>query len=790
MAAELNLRPAQEKILRYKGGRLGVSAVPGSGKTYTLSRLAAKLVQKLASSGPMDDREVLVVTLTNAAVENFRARINQFIQSGRLLPGGFRVRTLHSLAHDIVRERPGLVGLGEDFSIVDERSGQEIKRQAVNGYLQAHPDVLGGLIDPEYLSNPRRIERHLPETAQEVAEAVIRRAKDLRTDAVTLDNALKQQSGTWPLLSFGLQIYRDYQRGLSVRGGIDFDDLILLALQALEADGNYLSRLQSRWPYVLEDEAQDSSALQEDMLKLLTAAHGNWVRVGDPNQAIHTTFTSADPKYLRQFVLKEDVCSLPLPDSGRSAPPIIKLANQFIDWSREEHPVLPEAKALSLPHIEPTGEGDPQPNPEPGVPDVFFFERALTPAEEIQTLVVSLGRWLPKNTHKTVAVLVPDNRRGADFARAFEEASLPYDDSLLQSTSTTRVAVDALVKVLRYISQPHNSTHLPAFWSDVWWPRRGQHHCQASFGVGNCDDGVEPAAPPWLDATTDSAGSASEIELPQPVSVFGKALGQMRQPEQFIFPAAGDDWLDGIGWIDEYEGFRSVVELFRTEVQRWCAATILPIDELILTLGQGLFTEAAELGLAHSVAILLAKRVRERPELRLPELTKELEEIARNRRRILGFNEDAHGFEPLPGKVTIATMHTAKGLEWDRVHLASVSNYSFPSGGDEDSYRGERWFVRDSLNLTAEAIAQTEQLHMGTLDEYVPGQASLDARQEVAAERLRLLYVGITRARQELILTYNTGSRHETSPNAPALAFEALRSWWESGRHDEKGKRS
>ena len=99
-------------------------------------------------------------------------------------------------------------------------------------------------------------------------------------------------------------------------------------------------------------------------------------------------------------------------------------------------------------------------------------------------------------------------------------------------------------------------------------------------------------------------------------------------------------------------------------------------------------------------------------------------------------------FEPQPGKVTIATMHTAKGLEWDRVHLASVSDYSFPSGGDDDNYRGERWFVRDSLNLTAEALAQVEQLHMGTLDEYVSGQATFDARQEVAAERLRLLYVG------------------------------------------------
>ena len=780
MAADLILRPAQEEILRYEGGRLGVSAVPGSGKTFTLSRLAAQLVQKLASSGPMDDREVLVVTLTHAAVENFRARINQLVRSRRLLPGGFRVRTLHSLAHDIVRERPGLVGLGEDFDIVDERAGQEIKRQAVNNYLRTHPDALAGLISPEYLSNPRRIERHLPDTAQEVAEAIIRRAKDLRADADALENALKRQAGTWPLLSFGLQIYRDYQRGLSVRGAVDFDDLILLALQALEADDNYLARLQRRWPYVLEDEAQDSSALQERMLSLLTAAHGNWVRVGDPNQAINTTFTSADPEFLRQFVRREDVQALPLPDSGRSAAPIIDLANRFIDWSREEHPILPPDKALSLPRIRPAPEGDPQPNPRPGDPAVFLFDRALTPAEEIQTLVVSLRRWLPQNPRKTVAALVPDNRRGAEFASAFEDASLPYDDSLLRSTNTTRVTVDALVKVLRYTGQPHNASHLPAFWSEVWWTRRGRPHCLSQLGVE--EGGAEHAALPWLQAGAVNEESAAAEETPRPVSLFGKALGQMRHPERFVFPAGGDDWLEGIGWIDEYEGFRAVVELFRQDVRRWCAATILPIDELILTLGQALFTEAAELALAHSVALLLAKRARERPELRLPELTKELEETARNRRRILGFSEDARGFEPPPGQVTIATMHSAKGLEWDRVHLASVSNYSFPSGGDEDSYRGERWFVRDSLNLTAEAMAQTEQLRMGTLDEYAPGQATLDARLEVAAERLRLLYVGITRARQEVILTYNTGSRHGTSPNAPALAFEALRLRREGGR--------
>jgi DNA helicase-2/ATP-dependent DNA helicase PcrA len=64
---------------------------------------------------------------------------------------------------------------------------------------------------------------------------------------------------------------------------------------------------------------------------------------------------------------------------------------------------------------------------------------------------------------------------------------------------------------------------------------------------------------------------------------------------------------------------------------------------------------------------------------------------------------------------------------------------------------------------------------MGTLDEYTTGAATHSARLALAAERLRLLYVGITRARRELIVTYNTGRSSETDPNPPALAFEALR---------------
>ena len=61
-------RPAQERILAYTGGPMGISAVPGSGKTFTLSLLAARLVERLAAEGRVDDREVLIVTFTNSAV--------------------------------------------------------------------------------------------------------------------------------------------------------------------------------------------------------------------------------------------------------------------------------------------------------------------------------------------------------------------------------------------------------------------------------------------------------------------------------------------------------------------------------------------------------------------------------------------------------------------------------------------------------------------------------------------------------------------------------------------------
>ncbi|OGO07413.1 MAG: hypothetical protein A2Y61_02620 [Chloroflexi bacterium RBG_13_60_13] len=165
-----------------------------------------------------------------------------------------------------------------------------------------------------------------------------------------------------------------------------------------------------------------------------------------------------------------------------------------------------------------------------------------------------------------------------------------------------------------------------------------------------------------------------------------------------------------------------------------------------------------------------------RPDWRLPELTEELAVVARNERRFLGLSGDDIGFDPErhKGKVVVSTVHKAKGLEWDRVYLMSVNNYDFPSAQAHDSYISERWFVRDGLNLEAEALAQLEALAAED-GPYQEGEATQRARYDYAAERLRLLYVGITRAKRELVITWNTGRRGDQQQAAPFIELLSFR---------------
>jgi DNA helicase-2/ATP-dependent DNA helicase PcrA len=749
-------RPSQQKILdtvlTAPGPiRLGVSAVPGSGKTHILSYLASELVQRVG-----DEQEVLIVTLVNAAVDNFRRRVDGFVRAKGLLPGfNYRVCTLHSLAHEIVQQRPSLVGLSQDFDIVDERTAELILREVVENWLSSHATLLEDYLIPTVEIQPL-MRQHLPEMVRAIARNFIKRAKDYRLAPYELEDMLLRQAESLPLAQLGLDIYRDYQNRLA-RTGVDFDDLIRLAAQAIELDPDFLARLRQRWPYILEDEAQDSSLLQQQILENLTGPGGTWVRVGDPNQAIYETFTTADPIHLRQFLRREDVIDLPMPESGRSSPSIITLANSLIDWTMTDHPRPEVQDALSPPHIEPTLPDDPQANP-PDRPDqIYFRPEKFRPPQEIQAIVRSVKQWLKQNSTGTVAILDARNKRGVDIANALRRADVPYVE-LLNSTAATRSTAGVLGNILKYLARPEDSRQLATVFH-VW-----KRH----------DWDLEDLQPLF-----------QQVEA---------ALQNLAHLEDYLWPRPGRNWLENQAEIilpveegqssdqtgeegDDFSPTRFILNLlteFRTVVQRWQQAAILPIDQLVLLLAQDLFDSPADLALAHKFAVVLRRIAAEHHDYRLPEFVEELAEIARNQRRFLGFDEDLGGFEPPAGKVTVATMHRAKGLEWDRVYLMGLNNYSFPSGQPQDTYFSEKWFVRDSLNLEAEILAQLEAI-VHPEESYVEGLATEAARLDLVKERLRLFFVGLTRARQELVITWNTGQQYPNKlDNQPAIPFVAL----------------
>jgi len=609
------------------------------------------------------------------------------------------------------------------------------------------PEAPDDWLAPKYRDNAGYRVYRWGQTLTDTARDFIRRAKDDLLSPEELKRRMAEQAGRRNELGLArvcAEIYEDYERALRYRGAVDFQDLICLALRVLKSDPAYLESLRRKYRTILEDEAQDSSLLQERILRLLAGEKGNWVRVGDPNQAIFETFTTADPKYLRAFIADERVDGRELPNSGRSTRSIQRLANHLIDWSlAHPHRKIRERSPLSTPHIQPTPAGDPQPNPADDPEAVVLFGEAYSATKEAMIVTESCKRWLAANPEGTAAILVARNSRGSEIVKFLRQKAVPYAENP-NSGTPTRAVVGALPRALAYLADPKGAGKLAEVYR-VW--RR--------------DEREDPAAVAAIKTVI-------------------RALKRVKHVEDLVAPRL-IDWLEDAVADGERGSHFQTLEAFRERVGSWLRAAEMPIDQLILTIAGELFRDVGEIATAHMVALHLSRLAEAHPLMRLPEFAAELYDIADNKRRFTGLGDDEGQFDPdaRKGVVTVTTLHKAKGLEWDRVYLISVNNYDFPSAEPNDSFIGEKWFIRDDLNMSAEALAQLAALQDGKA--YQEGLASLDARIDYAAERLRLLYVGITRARKALTITWNTGRGTATE----ATPLIALRSFWEGEREKE-----
>ncbi|MCU0474568.1 MAG: ATP-dependent helicase [Anaerolineae bacterium] len=738
-------RAEQREILAYRGGRMAIAAVPGSGKTRTLSYLAARLV---AEADLREEQEVLVVTMSNSAADNFSQQIEGFLRETFDLPTGFgyRVRTLHALAHDIVRMRPELLGLSERFEIIDEAESERLLTDVVQGWVKASP---GWYYELDENPDTARSRSHdWLDLLMRSANAFIKKAKDERWSVGGVSAGLKATQEPLILARACLDIYERYQGLLDYRGAVDFADLIAGALVVLGRDAALLALLQDRWAYVLEDEAQDSTLAQEALLRVLTERHGNWVRVGDPNQAIYETFTTASPEHLRRFMGEAGVVVRALPRSGRSAGGIIAAANTLSRWARE-HPndAVRAVVPLAPPEILPTLPDDPQPNP----PDQG---RALTIAVGLQTsdeerkrVAEHIRKSIDAGHQMTMAVLVPRNKSGAEMAKALEAVGVPFSE-LLRTPSSTRKAAHALYAVVDVLAHPVDMGRL------------------------------ERAYAAWLTMRTGTdeldVPGASELVFRllkrNVVGVEDVLFGDEAPIAEVLERLSGEDMALAQGfWV------------FREMMQRWLRAAVLPIDQIVLIIGQELFSQPVDLAITHALGLTMRRAAEREPTWQLAQFAGELKQIAENRGVIYGFGDADEGEGAAPeATVTISTMHRSKGLEWDRVYLTSVNSYDFPSGEPQDTYLGERDFVKGKLDVVQEAVAQLEAVMMPEQVAYEAGAATQRARTYYIAERLRLLYVGMTRARRELFMTANQG-QGQARPAKPLLMLDA----WLRGTYDD-----
>ncbi len=285
-------REDQKPVLKYKKGNMAISAVPGAGKTTILLALIIKLL-----NDGINPENIFVLTYMESAARNFRERIKNINPENSKLPN---ISTIHGLALRILKDNSNFerLGLSSDFEICDDSQRGTIIQKAASALKLKKKETedfdraisvfkLGGGVLPK-----------------------------------TSENKKLQQF---------IEFFNIYQNELKTNNLIDYDDMLISSVKLLEENEDILKYYQNLCEYIIEDEAQDSSAIQQNLIKLLTGKHKNLIRCGDINQAITTTFSNADTEGFRQFI--KDSKSVEMDCSQRCCHDVWKLANNLVTFA-------------------------------------------------------------------------------------------------------------------------------------------------------------------------------------------------------------------------------------------------------------------------------------------------------------------------------------------------------------------------------------------------------------------------------------------------------------------------
>ena len=372
------LNEQQKEAVTTTEGYVRIIAGAGTGKTKALTYRYAYLVDELGIS----TSNILCVTFTNKAAREMSKRIRQMIGDSDM---GY-ICTFHGFCVKLLREDIHAINYPQNFVVMDSEDTEDILKTVYeNAHIQSRTYTFDSARD--HITAMKSQMLHIPylaEIGNEKLLADYEKAEKVE-DKVFLGYLYEQK-----------KVY-----------GLDYDDLITIALHILQTDESKRVKWQERMMYIMVDEFQDVSGNQYELAEILSGYHRNLFIVGDPDQTIYT-WRGARIEYILNFDAEhEDTKTVFLDVNYRSIPEILAVSNSLIEKNKKRLPHRLEAYKESgrrpqYIHSKTTGD------------------EARWMTAEIQKLI-STG-----NSYSDIAVIYRSHFVSRSIEEAFIKSKIPY----------------------------------------------------------------------------------------------------------------------------------------------------------------------------------------------------------------------------------------------------------------------------------------------------------------------------------------------------------------------------
>jgi DNA helicase-2/ATP-dependent DNA helicase PcrA len=659
------LNPEQRQAALAIEGPVLILAGAGSGKTRTIVFRIAYLVRDRG----VDPRRVLAVTFTNKAAAEMRERVSRIV--GRDAKGVL-LSTFHSLGARILREHAEKVGLPKGFSIFATGDQLAVVKRICTE--EVHVTATKG--DDSY--DVKRVLYQISDWKNRLV------SPDAARDEVAAGPMKENRKDDYAILA--ADVYPRYEQSLRAAGACDFDDLLLLPVRLLSDHVEARESYWRRWHYLMIDEYQDTNGAQLEMARLLTGPRKNLCVVGDDDQSIYA-WRGADVRNILDFERHfPGARVVVLEENYRSTQRILDAANGVI-----AHNTARKEKRLRTSNA-----------PGPKIDYYEFAAEAGKHAEEMEAEMVAREIGIRK-VHEGLpwgdfAILYRTNLQAKPIEEVLRAQNVPY--RVIGGTSYfDRKEVADCVAYLRLVMNPNDEVALRRV---INYPTRG-------IGRTTLLRLVE-AARARGKKLYEVLAHAPEVEgisraQSEPVRSFVEMVDELRVEYRATEAAiqAGQSERTLCGFARDLVRRVRLEEAVRADNARSERAAEVRVDILR--------DFVASIGAYEERVWNAAPLPDEEDDWEPPSLRSFLERISLvdegDDRKDESENDD--------NRVTLMTLHSAKGLEFSHVFI---------------------------VGLEEEILPHSRSVQMASEQ----GNAAID-------EERRLFYVGITRARHRLTLS-------------------------------------